>query len=182
MTNERQTVKIKQLDFELLFPASVIRQRVVELGKQIEEDYRNNPPIFIGVLNGAFIFAADLMRAVDLPTSITFVKFSSYAGMQSTGEVKSLLGLEPAQVKNRPVIIVEDIVDTGKTLSTFIENLEKLHPASIRVAALLLKPDALQYNLKVDYLGFEIPPAFVIGYGLDYDEEARQLPGIYQKI
>lgn len=181
MMHEKQTAQIKQLEFELLIPASAIQQRVAELGKQIAQDYRDDPPLFIGVLNGAFIFAADLMRAVDLPTSITFVKFSSYVGMQSTGEVKSLLGLDPDQVKDRPVIIVEDIVDTGKTLSVFIQDLEKLQPASIRIAALLLKPDALHYELKVDYLGFEIPPAFVIGYGLDYDEEGRQLPGIYQK-
>lgn len=179
--SEPQVISVKQLEFELMLPASDIQQRVTELGKQISKDYPDDPPLFIGVLNGAFIFAADLMRAVDLPSSITFVKFSSYAGMQSTGQVTSLLGLEAARVKGRHLIVVEDIVDTGKTLSVFLKDLEQLQPASVRIASLLLKPESLQHSIKVDYLGFEIPPAFVIGYGLDYDEEGRQLAGIYQK-
>lgn len=179
--SERQVVTIKQVEFELMLSASVIQQRVAELGARITEEYHDDPPLFIGVLNGAFIFAADLMRAVDLPGSITFVKLSSYAGMQSTGQIKSLLGLEPERVKGRHIIIVEDIVDTGNTLRVFSRDLQQLEPASIRIAALLLKPAALEHPIKVDYLGFEIPPAFVIGYGLDFDEEGRQLPGVYQK-
>lgn len=179
---EPRVVQIQQYEFELMLSASDIHNRVTELGAQIRKDYPNDPPLFIGVLNGAFIFAADLMRAVNLPTSITFVKFSSYKGMQSTGSVKTLLGLEPDRITGRQVIIVEDIVDTGKTLSLFIKDLQGLNPASIRIASLLLKPQALEHPVNVDYLGFEIPPAFVIGYGLDYNEEGRQLSGIYQKI
>lgn len=176
-----QEITLGGLDFRLMISEEEIREKVVALGQKITEDYANDPPLFIGVLNGAFIFAADLMRSVELPTSISFVRLSSYDGLSSSGEVKSLLGLEENIIKGRPVIVVEDIVDTGRTLSVFIEDLKKLKPSSVRIAALLLKPEALQFPVKIDYLGFEIPPAFVIGYGLDYDEQGRYLPGIYQK-
>jgi len=175
-------VRIRQYDFGLMLSSSAIQQRVSELGAQITADYTgSDPPLFIVVLKGAFVFAADLMRAVDLPTSITFVQLSSYEGMQSGGTVRSLLNLDSDEIKNRHLIIIEDIVDTGNTLQYFLRDLQRWEPASVKIAALLLKPQNLQHAIKVDYTGFEIPPAFVVGYGLDYDEEGRQLPAIYQK-
>lgn len=178
---EHAEITLGGLDFRLMISQEEIRKKVIELGQKIMEDYANDPPLFIGVLNGAFVFAADLMRAVDLSSEVTFVRFSSYRGLSSTGKVQTLLGLDEGTVKGRSVIVVEDIVDTGKTLSVFIEDLKKLEPASVKIAALLLKPEALQHPIHVDYLGFSIPPAFVIGYGLDFNEQGRHLPGIYQK-
>lgn len=165
-----------------MISAEQIAGRVQELGKQITEDYPDQAPHFVAVLNGAFIFAADLVRAAKLDSSISFVKLSSYSGLSSTGSVKTDLSLSPDQVRGQHLIIVEDIVDTGKTLHSFVNDLKQWEPASVKIAALLLKPEALQYPVEVNYLGFSIPPAFVIGYGLDYDEAGRQLDAIYQKV
>ncbi|GAB5553674.1 MAG: hypoxanthine phosphoribosyltransferase [Saprospiraceae bacterium] len=175
-------IRVNDLDFRPMISAKEIAGRVEALGAQITQDYPDQPPHFIAVLNGAFIFAADLIRAVQLDSTVGFVKLSSYSGLNSTGEVKTDLSLSPEQVKGQHLIIVEDIVDTGKTLSSFTNDLKAWEPASIKIAALLLKPEALQHPIEVDYLGFSIPPAFVIGYGLDYDEAGRQLDAIYQKV
>ena len=132
------------------------------------------------VLNGAFIFAADLVRACEtLPCETTFVRLSSYIGMASSGEVSTLLGLKE-DLKGRHLIVVEDIIDTGKTLHHFTHHLQHLEPASIAVATFLLKPDALVYPIQADYCAFEIENRFVIGYGLDFDEQGRNLEGVYQ--
>lgn len=175
-------IRIQDLEFEEYLSAERIRQKVLELGQRIAEDYADAPPLFLAVLNGAFVFAADLVRATPLPTQISFVKLSSYDGLQSSGEIKSLIGIDPDVIRDRDIIVVEDIVDTGRTLRAFIGQLKRARPRSVRIASLLLKPEALEAPLHIDYLGFSIPPAFVIGYGLDFDEHGRQLPAIYQKI
>ncbi|MDX1666445.1 MAG: hypoxanthine phosphoribosyltransferase [Saprospiraceae bacterium] len=167
------------LDFVKYLDESDIRRRVEELGKQLARKYSEKNPVFLGVLNGAFVFTADLIRACPIDCEVSFVKLSSYKGMQSSGVLATLIGLE-VEVKNRHVVIVEDIVDSGYTLHSFIPALERLNPASIDLVTFLLKPDALEYELNIEHIGFEIPNKFVIGYGLDYDGLGRNLPALYQ--
>ncbi|MBK8501970.1 MAG: hypoxanthine phosphoribosyltransferase [Saprospiraceae bacterium] len=156
-----------------------IRARIRELGRDISVDYRDKYPVFIVILNGAFMFAADLVRATSLECELQFVKLASYEDIHSTGKVKKIIGL-PVPLTDRHVIVVEDIVDTGRTMLTMIEDLKQMKPASLSIATLLLKPDCLQVPIDSSYVGFEIPDAFVIGYGLDLDGKARNLPDIYQ--
>jgi hypoxanthine phosphoribosyltransferase len=167
------------LSFEPFIESPEIARRVKDLGCQISEKYKGQRPLFLCVLNGAFIFAADLLRACELECELAFVRLASYEGTESSGNVKTVLGLD-IPIKGRPVIVVEDIVDSGHTLYHFMAHLQKMEPASIALTALLLKPDALKFHVKVDYLGFEIPGKFVIGYGLDYDGLGRNLKDIYQ--
>ena len=156
-----------------------IAERIAELGKKITEDYRGERPIFMGVLNGAFPFVADLVRACDVECEVEFVRLKSYSGTSSTGEIRTVLGMK-IPVEGRHVIVVEDIVDSGRTLDYFLKDVLAKNPASVRLASLLLKPECLKFPVKVDYLGFEIPNKFVIGYGLDYDGLGRNLPDVYQ--
>lgn len=155
-----------------------IDNRIKELARQIESDCRDRNPLFLCVLNGAFPFAADLFRAVDMDAEISFIRLKSYEGMGSTGVVKELIGLQD-DIEGRTVIVVEDIVDTGNTIHRLIENLRAKNPAQIKIATLLFKPQALQRDIKPDYVGFEIPSKFIIGFGLDLDGMARNLPDIY---
>lgn len=156
-----------------------LQDRISALAKQISTDYAGKKPIFIGILNGSFIFAADLYKRITIPSSISFIKLVSYKGTTSTGTVITSIGLEE-DLLDKDVIIIEDIVDTGKTLSDFLPTLQKLQPNSIKICTLLQKPDALQHSLKVDYVGFEIPNKFVVGYGLDYDGYGRNSDALYQ--
>lgn len=156
-----------------------IKARIQELGRDISMDYQNKYPVFIVVLNGAFMFAADLVRATALECQLEFVKLASYEDIRSTGTIKKIIGI-PIPLKDRHVIIVEDIVDTGRTMHTMMQELLAMEPASINVATLLLKPDCLEVPIETSYIGFEIPDAFVIGYGLDLDGKARNLPDLYQ--
>jgi len=156
-----------------------IQQRITELASQISADYEGRNPLFIGILNGSFIFAADLFKQISIPASISFIKLVSYKGTSSTGTVITSIGLEE-DLTDKDVIIVEDIVDTGKTMSEFIPNLKKQQPASIKICTLLQKPEALQFPLEVDYVGFQIPNKFVVGYGLDYDGYGRNYREIFQ--
>jgi hypoxanthine phosphoribosyltransferase len=166
--------------FEIFITAAQIQARIEAIGQQIVADYQGKSPLFIGILNGAFVFAADLLRACEgIDATITFTKLSSYKGTTSTGAVTTLIGLD-TPLKNRHIIIAEDIIDTGKTLSVFLDIIRREKPASIALATCLLKPTALQYPLQIDYCGFEIPNEFVIGYGLDYDGLGRDLKDIYQ--
>lgn len=167
--------------FEEMISEEAIRQRVQELGAALTADYEGKNPLFIGILNGAFIFAADLLRACDMACEVDFVRISSYVGLESTGEIQLVMELK-SEIQHRHLILVEDIVDSGKTLHFFIKQLQKRNPASIAIASLLLKPAALQHSLDVKYCGFEIPNQFVIGYGLDYNDQGRQLRGIYQLV
>ena len=138
-------------------------------------------PLFIAILNGAFIFAADLFKQINIEAEISFIKLASYKGIKSTGKVITAIGLD-VDLHRRDVIIVEDIVDTGKTLFQFLPQLQHQHPASLKIASLLHKPDALLHPIKIDYLGFTIPNKFVIGYGLDYDGLGRNIKEIYQLV
>lgn len=173
------TITCHDKTFCLFRSEEQIRARLQEIGAQINATYANKTPIFIGVLNGAFRVLNGLLDAVDITCEISFVKLKSYDGTQSKGEVQTLLGLD-LDVANRHLIIVEDIIDTGTTLDRFLPKLQALKPASIAVCTLLLKPESLQYELPLDYVGFEVPNKFLIGYGLDYNGYGRQHNALYQ--
>lgn len=173
------TIQLHDLHFQPYITQEEIQQRVQAIGQQLQERYKGKKPIFLCVLNGSFIFAADLVRYCNINSEISFIRLSSYAGTSSTGAVTTLLGINQ-ELKDRHVIIVEDIIDTGKTLFQFIPVLETHQPASVAICSLLLKPDAVEYDVKAEYIGFEIPSKFVVGYGLDYDGLGRNLPDIYQ--
>ena len=172
-------VRVHDLTFVPFIDAPTIRERVRELGRIISTDYADKRPVLVGVLNGAFLFVADLVRALDVDCEVSFVKLRSYDGLSSAGAVQTLLGLD-TDLRGRHVLLVEDIVDTGNTLHYFIPDLLKLQPASVELAVLLLKPEALEQDLRIKYLGFEIENRFVVGYGLDYRELGRNLPALYQ--
>lgn len=157
-----------------------IQKRVKELGKKISQDFKGKFPIFIGILNGSFIFLSDLVKNVSITCEMDFFKLSSYGDSKiSSGEVKMLKELN-ADIHERHVIIVEDIVDTGLSIKFIMELMEHYEPASVSIASLLLKPGKLKYEHKIDYIGFEIPDEFVIGYGLDYAQKYRNLTSIYK--
>ncbi len=155
------------------FDTAKIAARVSELAARISADYAGKKPLFLGILNGSFIFAADLFREITVEAEISFVKLASYKGVSSTGNVVTAIGLEES-LHERHVIIIEDIIDTGRTMTSFLKEVWRQGPASVRIATFLSKPDALLVpDLKADYIGFEIPNRFVLGYGLDYDGYGR---------
>lgn len=172
------TVQVHDKVFKPFISREQIQERVKELGAQIDKDYAGLNPIFISILNGSFIFAADLFRYITVDAEISFIKLASYKGTTSTGNVVTAIGMEE-RLEGRHVVILEDIVDTGKTLSAFIPEIMQRHPASLKIAAFLTKPEALQHDVHTDYVGFEIPNNFVVGYGLDYDGLGRNLPELY---
>lgn len=172
-------IKVHDHTFKPYIPADEVQKRVKAIARQMEEDYRGDVPLFIPVLNGAFRFASDLFSYYDGPAEITFVRLASYSGTQSTGNVRELVSLN-ADIRDRRVIVVEDIVDTGRTVDRIMETLSHHQPAEVKLASLLLKPEAYKGSHPVDYLGFEIPNLFVLGYGLDYDGLGRNLNDIYQ--
>jgi len=174
-------VRVNDLDFRPFISDQDIQNRIKQIAAQINYDLKNESPLFLGILNGSFMFAADLMKEVNIKSEITFVKLASYDGLQSTGDVKTRIGLEKP-VKGRTVVIVEDIIDSGKTMHEMLEVLKKEEPDRIIIATLLLKPDAMQYDIDVDYVGFKVPNDFLVGYGLDYDGLGRNLIDIYVKI
>ena len=174
-----QLIKVHDKHFRPFISAENIAQQVVEMGKKITEDYRDKRPLFLSVLNGSFIFAADLVRTVDVECEMTFVKLTSYKGTSTTGSVQTVLGLD-TDLRGRHIVIVEDIVDTGNTLHNFLKELAKNEPASVAIATCFFKPDALQHPLSIAYLGFEISNKFIVGYGLDYDGLGRNLPDVWQ--
>ena len=171
-------VKIKDKTFKTSIPEAEILKKVQVVADRINKDFEGKTPIFLAVLNGSFIFAADLMRMVSVPSEISFVKYASYSGTSSTGSLKELVGLGQ-NVEGRHVIIVEDIVDSGFTMKHMIEELKKKNPASIHICSLLVKPGNLQVDLNIEYPVMEIPNDFIVGYGLDYDQEGRNLRDIY---
>lgn len=167
---------------EILVTEEAIQAKVAELGKRISEDYRDKvdngaktPLLLVGLLRGAIVFLSDLMRAIDVPVQLDFIGISSYGASTESGAVRLVMDLE-SDIAGRHVVVVEDIVDTGKTLYYLVENLRARQPASLRICALLDKPDRRQVPIQVDYVGFEIPDKFVVGYGLDFAEGYRNLP------
>lgn len=172
-------VSYEGLTFEPYIKRSTIDARVKALGEQITRDYAGKSPLFICVLNGAFPFASDLFRACEeINAEIAFIRLKSYEGTGSTGVVKEILGLND-NIEGRDLIIVEDIVDTGHTITRLVKQLSEKNPASIKVATLLFKPEALEENVSPDYVGFTIPKKFIIGFGLDLNGLARNLNDIY---
>lgn len=173
-------IQIADKEFELLIENDNIAKRTRLIGIQINVDYENRCPIFIGVLNGSFLFMADLLKEINISCEVAFIKVESYKGTDSTGTIKQAFGL-PEDLHNRDIILVEDIVDTGFTLQYILRELYKQHPASVKVCSLLLKPKVLKTPIEeLEYVGFEITNEFVVGYGLDYDGLGRNLVDIYR--
>ncbi len=166
------------LTFEPYILKETIDARIKELAATISEEFKDKCPLFVCVLNGAFPFASDLFREVDIDAEIAFIRLKSYEGTSTTGVVKEVMGLSE-NIEGRTVILVEDIVDTGNTIKRLLEDMSKLKPAELKVATLLFKPESLQCDVKPDYVGFSIPPKFIIGFGLDLDGLARNLKDIY---
>ena len=177
----KKRIKVLELTFETSISAESIQAEVSRIAEDMNRDLANKNPIFLGILNGAFMFASDLFKQINIPCQITFLKLASYEGIQSSGTVKQLIGINQ-DLKDRTVVILEDIVDTGITLETIIRQLSGYQPKEILVATMLHKPDALQKKVKLDYVGFNIPNEFVLGYGLDYNGYARNLPEIYTLV
>lgn len=174
-------VQVHDKSFETYLSAEVIENRVAELAAAISQDYAGKRPMFIAILNGSFMFAADLFRHLQIEAELCFIKLASYKGLKSTGNVVTSIGLED-DIIGKDLIIVEDIVDTGKTLYSFLPKLQHQQPKSLRIATLLHKAEATEYPLHLDYVGFTIPNKFVVGYGLDYDGLGRNLKEIYQLV
>lgn len=179
--NKMKQLTIHDRSFGISIPSEIIQSRVDTIAKMMNEEYAEDTPLFIVVLNGAFVFAADLFKRLTIECEISFVKVSSYRGTESTGIINELIGLSE-NIHCRKIIIVEDIVDSGNTIEKMINELTKLKPAELKIATLLFKPEAFKKNFKIDYVGFEIPNDFVVGYGLDYDGLGRNLPDIYKTI
>jgi hypoxanthine phosphoribosyltransferase len=173
------TIKILDKEFEIFIKSAEISEMVDRLARNLTNDLIGKDVVFVGILNGAFIFAADLIRKINIDCNVSFIKTASYKGTQTTGNVETLIGLGQ-DIKGKTVVIIEDIIDTGLTLDTVIKEIEHHRPSEILVAALLFKCEACIKEVKIDYLGREIPNDFVIGYGLDYDGYGRNLRDIYK--
>lgn len=174
-----QYIQLKDLTFKPFITEVEIKQKVVEIAKTINRAYQGKHVHLVVVLKGAYIFAADLLRNLTIDHTVHFVKFSSYDGTKSTGNVQEEFSLK-LNPENNHILIVEDIVDTGTTLKYFIEKIKQQNPQSVHIASLLVKPDAIKHPLDIKFKGFEIENKFVVGYGLDYDELGRNLPEIFQ--
>ncbi len=171
-------VKVLDKQFEIYISAEQISATIQKMADKINEDYKNDKPIFLAILNGSFIFAADILKKINIECEIEFLKVASYQNLESTGKVIELIGLN-REIKNRKIIILEDIIDTGLTMSKILEQLLLLQPASVKVVTLLQKPDALQKEIDIYQCGFKIENRFVVGYGLDYNNFGRNLSAIY---
>lgn len=176
-----EKVQVRDKVFEVSIPEAKIMQRVSDVAARIDKDFSGRNPLFLAVLNGSFVFAADLLRGINTPCEITFVRMSSYAGTASTGSVRELIGLSE-DIAGRDVVIVEDIIDSGLTMASLLETLKGKKPKSLSIAALLVKPGNLKVALDIPYCCFEIPNDFIVGYGLDYDGEGRNLRNIYTVV
>jgi hypoxanthine phosphoribosyltransferase len=175
-----ETKKIGDLNFVPFLSSGQIQDRIRQIAAEINTDFEDDTPIFVPILNGAFMFAADLMKEITSPCEVSFVKLASYHGTRSTGEIEEILGLQ-SDIRGRQVILVEDIVDTGLTMDRLLKTFREFQPAGISVATLFVKPEALQVSLPLRYKGFEIPNKFIVGYGLDYNGLGRNSRDIYQK-
>lgn len=173
------SITVRDKEFVSYLTEDQIQQRVKALATELTADYKDKNPLFIGVLNGSFMFVADLMKELSIECEVAFIRLSSYTGMESTGNVKQVLGLQD-NVFGRHIILLEDIVDSGLTMEQTLAFFEDRGPKSVEIATLLLKPESLEKELRLKYVGFEIPEKFVVGYGLDYDGHGRNLKDIYQ--
>ena len=174
-------IKVHDKSFETYLSEETILLRVKEISAAISKDYAGRRPLFIAILNGSFMFAADLFKQLTIEAELCFIKLASYRGMKSSGNVVTSIGLED-DLFGKEVIIIEDIVDTGKTLHNFLPKLQHQQPKTLRIATLLHKSEATEYPLDLDYIGFDIPNKFVVGYGLDYDGLGRNLTEIYHLV
>ena len=173
-----ESITIHDKKFRLTISSGEIGKTIDTLAMQINSDLEGREVVFIAVLNGSFMFAADLLKKIRFNCRITFVKFASYEGLESSGQLKQLIGINE-ELEGKTVVILEDIVDSGNTINMLIEEIRKFRPSEIKTVALLFKADAYEYPYKIDYTGFRIPNDFVVGYGLDYDGLGRNLDGIY---
>jgi hypoxanthine phosphoribosyltransferase len=173
--------RVHDKQFRPYISASKIETCVKKLASEIDQDYKDKQPLFIAILSGSFMFASDLFKHITIPAEICFIKLASYKGTSSTGNVITSIGLD-VEMHERDVVIIEDIIDTGRTLHAFLPQLHHQNPKSLKICALLHKPESMVYPVNIDYLGFSIPEKFVIGYGLDYDGLGRNLPEIYQVV
>ena len=176
-----ELIKVHDKHFKPYISADKINEEVKRVAAEINKDYKGKKPLFIAILNGSFMFAADLFKVINIEAEICFIKLASYKGIKSSGQVITAIGLD-VDLVGREIIVVEDIVDTGNTLSKFLPQIYHHHPASLKIAALLHKPDAMIHPIKIDYLGFSVPNKFLLGYGLDYDGLGRNIKEIYQLV
>ena len=174
-----EIIKVHDKYFVPYMKEEAVLARIAEIGKQMDTDYAGKKPLFIAILNGSFMFASDLFKQITIDAEICFIKLASYKGTKSTGQVITAIGLD-TDIVDRHVVVIEDIIDTGKTLNEFLPQLHNQHPASLKIATLLHKPEATTYPVQIDYLGFSVPNKFLLGYGLDYDGLGRNLKEIYQ--
>ena len=174
-------IQILDKKFREMITEDAIQKRIAEMAVQINEELTGKDVVFLGILNGAFLFAADLFRRLEIPARISFVKLASYQGTKSSGSIKELIGWNE-DIKNKTVVVIEDIVDTGYTLERIMDELIMRKALEIRIATALFKPGAYKSTIPLDYVGFEIPNDFVVGYGLDYDGYGRNLPAVYTLI
>jgi hypoxanthine phosphoribosyltransferase len=174
-------IKILDKNFREYLTENTLQQRINELADVMNSELAGKEVVFLGILNGAFLFAADLFRRIDFPARISFIKLASYQGTTSQGLIKELIGWNE-DIKNKTIVVIEDIVDTGNTLERIVDELNIRKAAEVKIAALLYKPDAYTKNIPLDYIGFEIPDNFVVGYGLDYDGFGRNLPAVYTLV
>jgi len=176
-----KTIKIKDKEFSVSIPEEDILKQVKRVAGEINRDLKDKNPIFLSVLNGAFMFAADLMKNIDISCEISFVKLASYEGLTSSGTVKEVIGINE-DLTGRTVVVVEDIVDTGFTMERLLEQIGTRNPAEIHIATLLVKPDKLKVDLNLEYVAMSIPNDFIVGYGLDYDGLGRNFKDIYTVV
>ena len=174
-----KSVKVRDKEFDLFIPESEILEAIGKVAEQINKDLEGKDPLFVCILNGSFMFAAELMKRLTIPCEISFVRMASYQGTKSTGKIKEIYGLEE-DIKGRTVVILEDIVDTGYTMTLVTDQLRCEEPKELRIATLLFKPEALKNDVKLDYVALQIPNDFIVGFGLDYDGYGRNLPHIYK--
>ena len=176
-------VTLNDKTFEVTMPEAQIKERVKEVAQQMSRELEGKNPLLLAVLNGSFVFAADLMREMTIPCEISFVKLASYQGTTSTGKVHEVIGINEAQdLTGRTLVIVEDIVESGHTMKSLIEKLSTRNPESVRICTLFFKPDRLKEELTIDYVAFSIPNDFIVGYGLDYDQQGRGLKDLYTLV
>lgn len=173
-------VTCRDKQFELFISSEQIQNRIKALAQKINKEYKDKKPVFVAILNGVYRFAGDVFNHIDIDCEISFVKLRSYVGMES-GELKTMLGLD-TELEGREVILLEDIVDTGKTLYHFLPELKKQNPASVKIMTLLVKPEAAQYDIPLEFVGFSVPNYFLLGYGLDYDGLGRHYNDLYKVV